>query len=504
MKIYTVFLVFWIVRYCFMQNVFELYKDENEVYRIIALIGTPKQRFSLVITFFSEVFELFCDINNVLFNDNMFTYYSKYSNTSQLFLNSNKNFVDILTFERSSVSIKNFTINCVAIETISNNIGILGITNQLFYSQEYPYLFICLHNKGGYIQQTDLMAQALIIKLQNSNVFFRRDFKNENKWIVLVKNLALKIYGIVNLMEDTDEFNISFTGTINYNLFSSVIYKKIKEILLNATFYDFERFSNDETCFLIEDFEKVKSKLPILVFVIDSLSSFEIKPEDYLILYQDQHMCCFNFKENKVTNENLITMISFKKQLIITDFTNNLMKIIDFDCENNNLKQFFDGNINVKTNNINETFINLVISLSCLIIFLLLIYFSFKIKDYCNGRKKRKNQLIGQNKMKQKKNEKKIHETLEMEAVKIEIIEKEIIKKKNKHKKSKYSLEEEEEKSQDKVEIEYEEIKKDENPTNFAPLNDFKVSKQSKKSKIKDKILETKKTNKVSFQKRKK
>ena len=482
-------------------NIYFLNKFPSQTYTLETFIGTPQQIFSLQFSMFSKLTVLQCNKseNSIVFQRKSNIYFPYNSNSSILLSNISLNnnsfeqYLDVINFDvqNSMNTSNNITVSCINNDKNRS----IGLNSPIFYSEHYPFVFICLYKNGGFIKTTnqfikDATLDASFINYANINIA-NDDNLTEKKF--LIKNFGVKMLDIISLSNSETFFSISINEKYSYNLFTSHLYWKINEFLRNKYFNNFDEYLNDENCFKINNFQIIKQKLPILVFLLNATNYFlEFSPIDYLLTYDDQDVYCFNFKENTFDDQNFISINLFQNKLIQLDFPHNSMKIIEFDCENNDLQQLFNPNFNVYHSESNQILINLLISLVCLLVFIGGSYSFVKIREYIlkqrNNKKEKVIKLANSLTVKEKK---KKNKSIELDDLKIEIIEKGKKNKeinKTKDKKNKYSYFEEikevNENSKD-----FEEIKEDnkiENKNEFLIIKDLEVID---KNKIKDKFL---------------
>jgi len=475
-------------------NNFGLKVNSDGIYYITGNIGTPEQRVSLKISFFSSNYTISCSNNEILENE-IDNYNPNISSTSYFMTNitlTNKSennpqiYLDVLTIN-DNYFIENFSLICDN-NSDSNQIGIIAIMSDIFYLENYPYLYICLHKNGGFISQSNITIndgylEAAQIKTTDL-LFMQSNYDQDFK--LVVTNVGIKNSDVINFMDNLSEFNVSIDGTNNYHELSPDLFQKIVNFLYQGYFNRFESFLNDDSCYFIKSFEDIKNIMPTLVFMLGNSELLEFRLSDYLLFYPDQELYCYNFRQNINNNLNILSISLFKNRLIQTDFAEKTAKLIDVDCEKSDLNDILNPNfdINGGTLNINEIFINVFIAFSCLLIFLLGLYSFVKIKEFLLRRQTENESHI--NLIEKKKNKK---NKLEMDQVKIQIIEKNK-KQKNNDKSSKYL-----EKEEEKKEAPSGEKEKKENAQSFKILQDFE---KIEKTKIKENFLKNNKNKEKS------
>ena len=484
-----VFLIFEFQRksvYGFSPKSFTMRLNSENIYYLVAYIGTPSQRFHFKVTLFSSNFTIDCSKNEDIFLNQINKYYPNISssswplyNSSELSQNNSLNdiYADSIIFE-NNLLIPNFTLICSK-NTNDDKMGSLAIMNNIFYNEDFPYNQVCFHSKGGYMKPTNMTINDVYLQnlqLKSTNLIFNQ---SNDSFAINVKTFGLKQSNIITLFGTISPFYVRFEN-VQYHKFSSVLFKNISSFLYSNYFHKFQSFINDDSCFIIYNFADIKNQLPTFVFVLKNSDLLEFRLEDYLIFYSDQGIYCFSFRENIVDDLNILSMNFFNNRLLYTDFSTKTAKLIDLDCKNfeieNLINNYFDSS---GKNNVDDIFINIFIAFACLMMFLCGLQTYIQIKKFLL---KRQSQSSPQNKkQKHKKN-------VEIDQIKLEIIDKKKEVKKNTSK----------DKSLKYMEKQEEEIK--ENPKIEKEDNDgfkfFQESEKIDKTKLKEKFLKKNKKEK--------
>lgn len=476
---------------------FKIRLNSENVYYLVAYIGTPSQRFHLKIDLLLPNFTISCSKNEDIFLNQINMYYPIISSSSWRLFNSsdlsqNNSFKEIysdsIIFE-NNLLIPNFSLICSK-NTNDEKIASIAIINDIFYHEDFPYLQVCFHSKGGYIKQTNLTINDVYLQnlqLQSANLIFN---ESNNSFAINVKTFGLKQKSnIFTLFDTISPFYLSFEN-VQYHKFSKVLFTNISRFLYSNYFNRFQTFINDDSCFIIKNFADIKNQLPALIFILKNSDLLEFRLEDYLIFYPDQGIYCFSFRENIINDLNILSMNFFKNRLIQTDFSTKTAKLIDFDCENSEIEDLINNYFDMSgSSNVDEIFINIFIAFACLMIFLCGLQSYVKIKQFLLKKRQYQNSP-------QKKNQKP-NKKLEIDQVKLEIFDKkkEVKKIASKDKSMKY-MEKEEEEVKENPKIE----KKDDRDFKF-----FQEYEKIDKTKLKEKFLKkTKKEKPEKIEKPKK
>ena len=470
----------------FSPKIFNMRLNSENIYYLVAYIGTPSQRFHFKITLFSPNFTISCSKNEDIFSNQINKYYPNISSSSWPLFNSselsqnnslNEIYADSIIFENNFL-IPNFSLICSK-NANDNKVGSLAIMNDIFYNEDFPFLQVCFHSKGGYIKQTNITINDVYLQnlqLESANLIFNQ---SNNSFAINVKTFGLKQSNIITLVGTISPFYVNFEN-VQYHKFSSVLFKNISSFLYSNYFNKFQTFINDDSCFIIKNFDDIKKQIPNFVFALKNSDLLEFRLEDYLIFYPDQGIYCFSFRENILDDLNILSMNFFNNRLLQTDFSTKTAKLIDFDCKNSEIDDLINNYIDLSgKNNVDDIFINIFIAFACLMMFLCGLQTYIKIKQFLL---KRQSQNSPQKKkQKHKKN-------LEIDQVKLEIIDKKKDVKKNtsKDKSLKY-MEKQEEEIKENPKIE----KEDDKGFKF-----FQEYEKIDKTKLKEKFLKKNKKEK--------
>lgn len=437
----------FIVFLCFVKNIvfclndgfleiseLELWNEfDNEKYMIDLYIGTPSQFISVKIDIFSEKLNVFC-IDDVSFNkgNSVFGYFPLNSTTSNLSKNHTniKVYQDIVILKNSNISKNNTKINCIMNNSIFSKQNI-GLFNPLFFSDEYPFLLICLYEKGGKIK---LLNESLdstkfnYFHIEQTTIIFENSTRlEENNFLFKTINIGMKFFDVITLF-NIFNMTFSFDSSLTYHLFATPIYQKIVYEFQTNYFRKFTSFSNDRKCFAINDYTNEKKSFPSISLLLNNSELLVLDPDSYLITYPYQKIVCMNFKENFNGNHSILSFVFLKNKFIGIDSFHKRINIIDSDCKNSNLNELLINYEFIISGTKMNVVITLLISLLCLFIFFgiffLLIYLrkvftntdSLSMKSYLS-----KKFYLNPGKIVSKKH--KPLSTLDLDDLKLEIIE---------------------------------------------------------------------------------
>lgn len=395
----TIFFVILISCFFFCKNdsefleVSKLWKNSFEnYYQIEIFIGSPLQFLPIRISFFSFNMDLYCSNESNIyyehFNDYFF-YLPLLSKTSVFFQNefnlqNRSQIKDNLIFKDSKIVQNNLTINCNS-EKQSENQSV-GLFSPLFFLEKFPFILLCFHENGGYINLMNetiknpilnsLMIKAIIMPLI---IFNSSNFKNDTHSLGFVcENIGFKINNVF-LLTNLQQFNVFLSDSLSFHYFSTNIYLVLMDLLKREFLIGYDSFLNDPNCFLIND---IKTEFPTLILTLNNSEFLELNPEDYLKFYKYQKVVCLNFRENNRSSENFLSTKFLSNAFIQIDTKKLSLQIIYQNCETNNLRSMLSNHSStgIFGNSINQIIINVLIAMSCLVLFLGVIYSFYFVK----------------------------------------------------------------------------------------------------------------------------
>lgn len=399
MKIFFVILIlcffFWennseFIKLC------KLWKNSFEnFYHVEIFIGSPPQFLPIGIDFFSNRMEFYCSNETRIYSkslNNNFFYLPSLSKTSVSFQNdlNFKNMfqiMDNLTFKDSNTTQNNLKINCIREKLLENQS--FGLFSPLFFIEEFPFILLCFHENGGYINllnetiKTPMILNSFMIKtLSIPLIILNSSNHNESYRLGFVcENIGFKINNVF-FLADLQQFHVFLSDSLPYHYFSTNLFLVLTNLLKTKFLIGYDKFFNERNCFIIDNLSKMKTEFPILILAMNNSEFLELNPVDYLKFYEYQNIVCLNVHENQNTSENFLSTIFMENAFIQIDKKQLSLKIIYQNCETTDVKNILANPSLASTlgNSINQIIINVLIALSCLILILGIIYSFYFVK----------------------------------------------------------------------------------------------------------------------------